>query len=144
MSILGLVPKCCLLLFLGGAAWKDYQEKELPLIYIVAGFGLGLLLRLLTGTELLLEILPGFLPGLFCLIVAKLSKEAIGYGDALMLIASGTFCQISTLLFLLFCGFLVAGITSIFLLILKKRNKKEEIPLMPFLLSGYVLTLGFS
>ena len=60
-----------------------------------------------------------------------------------MLIAIGTFCPITELLFLLLCGFLMAGIVSILLLVLKKRNKKEEIPLIPFLLSGYVLTLPF-
>ena len=74
---------------------------------------------------------------------AKLSKESIGYGDAFMLIAIGTFCPITELLFLLLCGFLMAGIVSILLLVLKKRNKKEEIPLIPFLLGGYVLTLPF-
>ena len=37
----------------------------------------------------------------------------------------------------------MTGIVSILLLVLKKRNKKEEIPLIPFLLSGYVLTLPF-
>ena len=115
----------------------------MPLIYIVVGFGVGLLLRILSGTAALAEILPGFIPGLLCLLIAKLSKESIGYGDAFMLIAIGTFCPITELLFLLLCGFLMAGIVSILLLVLKKRNKKEEIPLIPFLLSGYVLTLPF-
>ena len=143
MSILELMLKCCLLFFLGGAAWIDYQKKELPLIFIAVGFGLGLFLRILSGTALPLEILPGFLPGILCLLIAKLSKEAIGYGDAFMLIAIGTFCLITELLFLLLCGFLIAGTVSILLLVLKKRNKKEEIPLIPFLLSGYVFTLPF-
>lgn len=143
MSILEILSKCCLLFFLGGAAWMDYREKELPLIYIAVGFGAGLLLQILTGAAFLIDNLLVFLPGLFCLLVAKLSKEAIGYGDALMLIASGPFCPLITLLFLLFGGFLLAGIVSIFLLLLKKWSKKEEIPLMPFLLSGYVLTLAF-
>lgn len=143
MSVSEAISKCCLLFFLGGAAWIDYQKKELPLIYIMAGFGAGLLLRIVTGTAHPLEILPGFIPGILCLILAKLSKEAIGYGDALMLAASGMFCPLTMLLFLLLCGFLMAGIVSVFLLVLKKRKKKEEIPLMPFLLSGYVLTLSF-
>lgn len=143
MPILELLTKCALLFFLGGAAWIDYQKRELPLIYIAGGFGLALLLRILSGTAHFPEILPGFIPGILCLILAKLTTEAIGYGDAFMLIAIGTFCAITTLLFLLLCGFLLAGIVSVVLLALKKRNKKEEIPLIPFLLSGYVLTLSF-
>ena len=87
MSILELVLKCCLLFFLGGAARIDYLKRELPLIYSVVGFGVGLLLRILSGTAALAEILPGFIPGLLCLLIAKLSKESIGYGDAFMLIA---------------------------------------------------------
>ena len=75
MSILELVLKSCLLFFLGGAARIDYLKRELPLIYIVVGFGVGLLLRILSGTAALAEILPGFIPGLLCLLIAKLSKD---------------------------------------------------------------------
>ena len=142
MPVLEIITNCSLLFFLGGAAWIDHRKMELPLIYIAAGFGAGFLLRILTGEALVSKILPGFLPGMLCLFLAKLTKEAIGYGDALMIIAIGAFCRITVLLFLLFCGSLMAGLTTVPLLILKKRNKKEEIPFMPFLLSGYVLTLA--
>ena len=74
MSILELLLKCCLLFFLGGAARIDYLKRELPLIYIVVGFGAGLLLRILSGTAALAEILPtirpcrssSFRPGIRC------------------------------------------------------------------------------
>lgn len=120
----------------------DHRKKELPLIYIAAGFGLGLLLRLLPGAGPFLEILSGFLPGLICLALAKGTKEAIGYGDALMIIALGAFCNVAMILLLLFCGFLLAGLFCLVLLILKKRNKKEAIPFIPFLLGGYVILLA--
>lgn len=141
MQIGKILSEISLLFFLGGAAWIDYRKRELPLYYIAGGLGLGLLFRLLSGASILSEILPGFLPGILCLFLAKLTREAIGYGDALMMIAAGAFCGIPVLLFLLFCGFLTAALFSIVLLILKKRKRKEEIPFMPFLLCGYVFTL---
>ena len=141
MQIWEILINCCLLFFLGGAAWIDYRKRELRLFFIAGGFGLGLLLHILSGAAILTGILFAFLPGLICLLLAKLTKEAIGYGDALMIIAMGAFCEIPALLFLLLGGFLSAALCSVFLLILKKRKRKEEIPLMPFLLCGYVFTL---
>lgn len=142
MQIWEILTNSTLLLFLGGAAWMDYRKKELPLFYIAGGFLLGILFRILSGADILTEILPGFLPGLACLLLAKLTREAIGYGDALMMIAAGAFCAMPVLLFLLLGGFLTASLCSVLLLILKKRKRKETIPFMPFLLCGYVLTLA--
>ena len=141
MQVLEILTNVTLLFFLGGAAWIDHRKRELPLFYIAGGFGLGLLLHILSKAAILSGVLPGFLPGLFCLLLAKLTHEAIGYGDALMILAVGAFCSIRILLFLLFGGFLTAALYAGVLLIWKKRKQKEEIPFLPFLLCGYIFTL---
>ena len=142
MKILELISKVVLLLFLGGAAIQDYRKRELPVIYIGIGFGIGLILRLVIGEPTVLELLLGSLVGAVFLLISRLSREAIGYGDSLMIIATGASLGIIDNVLLMLCALLLAALFSIGLLILKKYKRKDEIPFLPFLLGGYVILLA--
>ena len=143
MNILDVISKVLLLLFLGGAAILDYRKRELPVIYIGIGFCIGLTLRLVIGTPTVFELLLGCLIGAVFLLVARISREAIGYGDGLMIIATGASLGVIDNVLLMLCALVLAALFSIGLLIVKKYKRKDEIPFIPFLLGGYVVLLAF-
>ena len=89
----------------------------------------GLLAALWNGREMV------WFPGLFLLIVGKLSGERIGLGDGWLLLALGMWLPYETLMEILFLG-LLAGAGYGFL------SGKKEIPLVPFFTVGFVLTVG--
>ena len=142
MNVLKTISKIVLLLFLGGAAFVDYRKRELPVIYIGVGFGVGLILRLVIGEPTLLELFLGCLVGAVFLLISGFSREAIGYGDSLMIIATGASLGLIDNVLLMLCALMLAALFSIGLLILKKMKRKDEIPFVPFLLGGYVLLLA--
>ena len=58
-----------------------------------------------------------FLPGIACLLFSKISGQALGYGDSLLICMMGCFYSIEEILLLLIMAFGYAGVTAFFLLL---------------------------
>ena len=88
----------------------------------------GLLTALWNGREMV------WFPGLFLLVVGKLSGERIGLGDGWLLLALGMWMPYEILMGILFLGLLAGAGYGIL-------SGKKEIPLVPFFTVGFVLTV---
>ena len=117
---------------------SDIRSKRLPFWITGMGMVVGIALWLLAGNVHLTDLVA-LIPGLICLGISKISKEAIGYGDGLLLIMMGWYLALGQLLEVCMWAFTLAGIFGLFLLVTKKKKGKQEIPFVPFLLIGYVL-----
>lgn len=120
---------------LGICSMEDLREKKISLwkirLYaaVVLIYEIG---RQIGGTEKISEwlifALTGLLPGIGMLIMGKLSKEAVGYGDGYL-----------TLILGFSMGFWetlgVLG-TAIYLVIIRKKSRDSQIAFVPFLLLG--------
>lgn len=131
-----------LLLFLFFAAVLDVRHGELSLVLIGAAFVLGLILQILFGNRALPELLSGCLPGVCLLLFSLISNQALGFGDGGVAVAAGVFLGFTRTLLLLLLSFLISGLSSLVLLVVKNRKRKEEVPFVPFLLAGYVALLA--
>jgi len=84
-----------------------------------------------------LVLIPGIL--LLVAIIGMLvykTDEAMGMGDVKLLAPIGLFLGWKLGLLALFLSVLTAGLTSIILIIMKKKSKKETIPFGPFIVTG--------
>ena len=120
----------------------DMREKEISVIYIGAGFLAGLILQLFLGAHQFFDILLGCVVGIVFLLIARLSNEAVGYGDALMIITTGVFLGLVENMLLLLSSIAAAALCSIVLLIFKINKKRDAIPFVPFMLCGYIFLLA--
>ncbi len=128
---------------LGICSVEDWREKKISLwkirLYaaVVFIYEIG---RQIGGTEKISEwlifALTGLLPGIGMLIMGKLSKEAVGYGDAYLTLILGfsmgfweTLGVLGTALF----GVLGA---AVYLVIIRKKSRDSQIAFVPFLLLG--------
>lgn len=90
-----------------------------------------------------------FLPGLFLLVLHKISRAAIGIGDACFLLISGCFLSGFPVLLLLLSGILTGGLWSIIFIsycILHNHSihiKNLRFPFIPCMLPGLLLILYF-
>ncbi len=141
--VLMLIGEIVLLGALFAAAWMDYRKKELPLVFILSIVAAGFVFQVIVQRLGIWDILLGGLIGALFLGIGKITKQSFGYGDGLMLIATGIFLGFERNVFLIMLGLFVAAVFSIGLLIFRKKGKKDEIPFMPFLFGGYVLLLAF-
>ena len=72
-------------------------------------------------------------PGIFLLLLAKITREAIGYGDGWILVMLGFFYKWEELCGILMGAFLLATIVALFLLWVFRKQRTYEIPFVPFL-----------
>ena len=70
-----------------------------------------------------------------------LSKEQIGYGDGLVLIAAGALLGVRMNLFMFLFGLFFAALKGIWLMMTKKANRKTKMAFVPFLLPGLMLSV---
>ena len=116
----------------------DIRSKRLPLWITGMGMVMGIILWLIEGSYNFIQF-TAMIPGLICLVIAKVSREAIGYGDGLLLGMMGLYLEFYALISTGLWAFTLAGIVALFLLVTKKKKGKQEIPFVPFLFLGFLL-----
>jgi len=95
-----------------------------------------------TSYEILNTFLAAAIGGAFFLIIFLISRgKWMGMGDVKIGILMGLVLGLSHLFIALFLAFLIGGVVSIILLVLKKKALKSEIPLGPFLTGATFITL---
>lgn len=144
-----------LILLLGivaGAGVVDYKRTIIPNQFIIIGLiirGVIYIAEYFIFSETFYSQLISDLIGVafgfgFLLIVALISKGAIGFGDVKLFgvigLLSGAICTYYTLLFSL----VASAMVSLILLITKKKNRGDSIPFGPFILMGYFVAIVLS
>jgi leader peptidase (prepilin peptidase)/N-methyltransferase len=131
ISILGI------LLFAG--VWFDILTKKIPKWYAYFYLATGIICFIFSEKQETYEMIIGGSFGLFFFLVARITKESIGYGDAYIMTGIGFALGITWI----FTGLMIALLCmlpiSCSLLLMKKVNKKTKIPFLPFLFLGIMV-----
>ena len=114
----------------------DIQKRRLPEGLLAAGVGIAAgvaALRIFWGFGPFLLGLAGAAVGVGFLWISKVTDEAFGYGDSILIIALG--------LYLLMAAF---GLSAIFSMVMMKRQNFQRtttMPFVPFFGAAYVVLL---
>lgn len=81
----------------------------------------------------------GMIPGIILLLLGKLTRESVGYGDGCIIIIIGVFLGINKTIELIMTALFMAAIYSVFLISCKKAGRKKEMPFVPVLLIAFLL-----
>ena len=128
-----------LVVLLGIISIMDIATKKIPVVvlFFMAGVGIwGIVIEKKAASSVALALIPGIV--LF--LVAFLTKQQIGYGDAVVIILMGLFVTADIICSALVMGLSIAGVISVIMIAFKKSNLKKQIAFTPFLLLGYGLT----
>jgi leader peptidase (prepilin peptidase) / N-methyltransferase len=120
---------------------SDLYNKAIPLKLMICGLLVGFLIFIIFyKTNLLINcILGGIVAfGLMKLLIL-ISKRQVGGGDLALMTVTGFFAGINSFFSILFVSIVLAGMFSLLLILLKKGNKKTEIPFAPFILLATVI-----
>ena len=146
------------LLLLTVCAYTDIKERNIYLLPLFMGGGAGVLLTLM---GILKSILPApyngklldtqeagilmsylcapILLGFILIGLAALMKESFGMGDACLCSVIGLCLGIGTSLGIMFAAFLLAGVSGMALILIRKYDRKFSLPFAPFLLAAFFL-----
>lgn len=130
------MEKIGIVLLFGINAWQDLRKKEVNLLLILLLGSYGIIQMLRSGRSFLPHVLPLGISGMF-LGLSILSGGMIGMGDALFLLAAGMALSAEEFLWMLVSAFFLASLWALVQMVLFRKGKNTEIPLLPFLFLGY-------
>lgn len=128
---------CLIISFLGFNSWTDIRKRRISLLSIGIFALVGLAYQGLYKKQLS-PVFLGLIPGFLLLTVSRISREALGMGDALLMLVLGIHLGLrDSIEVLLLALFLAAFWAGILMLICRKKGD-YEFPFVPFLLLGYI------
>lgn len=83
----------------------------------------------------------GFVIGGILFVIAILMKSALGMGDVKMFLVVGLLYGLSDTYMVLLMSLLLMAIVSVTLLALKKVTAKTTVPMAPFVVAGFIISL---
>ena len=132
-----MIREVSVLVFLAVNAWTDSQKREISLLAVLLFAAGGLLWSLQSRRSIFHALIP-LGTGMVVLVLAVLTRGAVGMGDAWVLLDLGIVLETGEFLITVCLGVLLSGGCAMILLALKKAGRRPEIPFVPFLLAGYV------
>lgn len=131
-----------LLAFMG---WEDLRRKTVAFWKILLFLAGSLICMAVKTKGVPVEIWSAVrdsaiagLPGVFLLIFGRISGWAVGSADGLIVLILGSYLGFWQVLSVLSGAFLMAVPAAGFLLAVQKKDRKYEIPFIPFLFVGLV------
>lgn len=131
------VKELCTVVFLAMNSWLDIRRREISLLLTVVYAECGIIYSILQGRKIQDVLIPAGI-GILFLAAGLISRGAIGAGDCWILLALGALLDTETYIRMLCIGFFLAAFWSGILLVIRRKSRKTEIPLVPFLLAGYI------
>lgn len=98
-------------------------------------------LSLLFDEMSLEERVYNLLPGMIAFLLAFLTKEQVGYGDAICLAILGNMLSAAVLFGAVMGGLILLSAYSMVLLSFKKADRKTTLPFLPFLTMGMLMQM---
>lgn len=124
--------------------WEKVVPNRILLIMLLVGFCI-IAFFAIRETDTVVYLLPGmFLGLLFCVITFGVtyivSKGSLGSGDVKLSILLGIFLTSEYVVGTIFYGCVISALFSIVQLIRKKVTRKDELPFVPFMYIGLIIT----
>ncbi len=131
---MNLMAGICLLI---QGVW-DLRTKEIP-TWVSLGLGICSFLYSVCSQRDWICMILALLPGAICLLIGYVTRQAVGYGDGILLCALGMLYSLEEVLDICIIASLIAGIVGLVLLVVFKKKGSYQIPFVPFLFLGWML-----
>lgn len=130
-------------------AVTDAKDKWIPnsiVLMLLSGWVLTIVPQLFVDTEAAVEALKNAAMGLAAggglfLLVYLVSKNGLGGGDVKFMAVAGLYLGLGGVIAAMLFGSILAALYGFSMILLKKLNRKDTIPLAPFLYAGILITI---
>lgn len=116
----------------------DWKKRSIPCQLPLAFGILGIARQMITGVISWQDCVSGVSIGAVFLVLGYVTREAVGYGDGLIILTTGIFLGFCGNLRLLFYGLILSSLGG-GVLLSQGKGRKAELPFAPFLAAGFLL-----
>ncbi len=148
-SVLFSIKRLCMIAILWSVGLIDLKTYRIPNVFILIGLSLRTIIlvcelvfeRDLVVDTLISEAIAAIAMTLASFLCTLVVKNSIGYGDIKLFIVMGLFLGMSGLWSAVFVSLFVAFIYAVFLLLTKRKGRKEAIPFAPAIAIGTYISV---
>ena len=130
-------------LFLGYLSLFDIKTKRLPDTTIFLGLAAAVLMRIVSKGLPMQSYIIATVVGLMFVLISYFTKEKIGYGDSLIILAVGILLGVENLLFIICASLVMCSLTGIVIIIMNNFRGSFTLPFVPFIFAAFILLIGF-
>jgi leader peptidase (prepilin peptidase)/N-methyltransferase len=128
--------------FLVVVAFIDLEHYIVPNKLVLFGLGAGVVFYFISRDISYASALLGITAGSgFLLFLALVSRGGLGGGDIKLAAVTGLFLGWPLAPLSIFLGCCLAGLVGVFLILVKRKKRKDIMPLVPFLAVGSYVTM---
>lgn len=127
-----------ILLFLYWESVQDIKNQQISLNSIIVAAFAGLIIRLFGGEEISGGLLCGILPGIFFVVISKISYQSIGYGDGFVIMILGEYLGWKEATIIVFIAMFLMMMLAMVMLLKNGFRYNVSLPFIPCILFAYV------
>ena len=125
-------------MLLGLQSFWDVKRRYIPSYITMVGAFMGAVFSAYEGRSVR-ELLMALFPGLAILLLGRITQEAIGYGDGMLIGMLGMFYNLDDVVFICMSAFLCSAGISLMMLVIGNKKRTDTLPFVPFLLIGWII-----
>ncbi len=122
-----------------GLSATDLKSRRISGTMLMIGSILAAVYAVFAGGGHIRLAMGGLLTGLIFVLVSKVTREQLGYGDSWLLCILGTYLGIWKLLELMFAAWIAVALAAAAVLALHKYQRGAALPMVPFITAGYAV-----
>lgn len=136
-----MVSTIILWIFLGINTVTDLKKRivYMPVIFLFAV--LGVVFYVCKEKQDMGSLIGGVLAGVFLLLFSVVTSGAVGAGDGWVVAVTGIWLGGWKTVFVMMGGFILTALCGVAGIVIKKANRKSELPFVPFFALSYVIIL---
>lgn len=117
----------------------DIRSKKIYLGVVIPVSIICIVLNIITGQLNLFEVISLIITGGLFIAISVISGGQLGLGDVCVYIMTGVGIGSINNIYLIFISFMIAALGAEYLMLVKKKGRKYQMPLAPYVLAGYII-----
>jgi leader peptidase (prepilin peptidase)/N-methyltransferase len=121
------------------ASVHDIRKKEIPFWMLAACGSIAVLtsaVGIMDGVAAWNESVCALIPGVLLLLTAYVSRQGLGYGDGLLVLALGPIFGLERIFAGICLAFCLSAVFSLGMIAFRRAGRKASFPFIPFLTSA--------
>ncbi len=120
---------------------RDCRRKEISLKVCIVFAAIGVMLAIPFWQSRWPDFIVGILTGVLLLVIARISRESIGYGDGVIILTTGVLLGGRRTILLLMYALFFCCLCALTRFLFRMANRKKRIAFVPFMIPSYLLIL---